>query len=74
MDCCSIGGDPKLMQSIGVKRELNQKAKLSIYRSIYILTLAYGHELLVVTGRIRLQIQAAKISFLCRVAGLSIRD
>ena len=34
-----------LKRSLVVKRELNQKAKLSIYRSSYIPTLPYGHEL-----------------------------
>ena len=42
-----------LRQSVVVKRELSQKAKLSIYRSIYIPTLTYGHELWVVTERTR---------------------
>ncbi|XP_070404401.1 uncharacterized protein [Nothobranchius furzeri] len=63
-----------LYQSVMVKRELSQKAKHSIYRSIYIPTLTYGHELWVVTERTRLRIQEAEISFLCRVAGLSLRD
>ena len=57
-----------------VKRELSQKTKLSIYRSIYIPSLTYGHELWVVTERIRSQIQAAEMSFLRRVAELSLRE
>ena len=40
--------------------ELSQKAKLSIYRSIYVPTPS--------------RIQATEISFLHRVAGLSLRD
>ena len=40
--------------SVVVKRELSRKAKFSIYKSIYIPTLTYGHELLVVTERMRL--------------------
>ncbi len=62
-----------LHRTIVVKREL-KKAKLSIYQSIYVPTLTYGHELWVVTERMRLRIQAAEMSFLCRVAGLSLRD
>ena len=62
-----------LNQSVG-KRELNQKAKLLIYRSMYVQTLTYGHELWVVTKRIRSQIQAADFSFPRRTAGLSLRD
>ncbi len=57
-----------------VKRELSWKAKLSIYQSIYVPTLTYGHELGVVTERMRLWIQAAEMSFLRRVAGLTLRD
>ena len=60
--------------SIVVKKELSQKARLSIYRSIYVPTLTYGHELWVMTERTRSRIQAAEMSFLRRVAGLSLRD
>ncbi|MDF4350667.1 hypothetical protein P3435_23365 [Vibrio parahaemolyticus] len=63
-----------LRRSVVVKRELSQKAKLSIYLSIYVPTLTYGHELWVVTERTRLRVQAAEVSFLRRVAGLSLRD
>nr|XP_054588623.1 uncharacterized protein LOC129153273 isoform X1 [Nothobranchius furzeri] len=63
-----------LNQSVVVKGELIQKARLSIYRSIYVPILTYGHELWVMTERTRSRIQAAKMSFLRRVAGLSLRD
>ena len=42
---------------------------VSIYQSICVLTLTSGHELRVVTQRMRLQSQTARVSFLCRVAG-----
>jgi len=61
-----------LYRSVGVKRELSRKVKLSIYRSIYVPTLTYGHELWVVTERMRSRIQAAKMRFLRRVSGLSL--
>ncbi|KAK3510413.1 hypothetical protein QTP70_005909 [Hemibagrus guttatus] len=61
-------------RSVVVKKELSQKAKLLIYQSIYVPTLTYGHELWVMTERIRSRIQAAEMSFLCRVAGRSLRD
>lgn len=41
--------------------------------SIYAPTLTYGHELRVVTERVRLLIQGTEISFLRKVAGLSFR-
>ncbi|KAK0146243.1 DNA damage-regulated autophagy modulator protein 2 [Merluccius polli] len=64
----------KEFQTVVVKRELSRNAKLSIYQSIYVPTLNYGHELRVVTIRTRSQIHAAKMSSLRRVAGLSLRD
>uniref|UniRef100_A0A8C2ZC47 Reverse transcriptase domain-containing protein n=1 Tax=Cyclopterus lumpus TaxID=8103 RepID=A0A8C2ZC47_CYCLU len=63
-----------LYRSVLVKRELSRKAKLSIYWSVYVPTLTYGHELWVATERTRSRIQAAEMSFLRRVAGLSLRD
>ncbi|TWW59091.1 hypothetical protein D4764_06G0006210 [Takifugu flavidus] len=63
-----------LNQSVVVKKELSRKAKLSIYRSIYVPVLTYGHHHWVMTERTRSRIQAAEMSFLRRVAGLSIRD
>ncbi|TWW71715.1 hypothetical protein D4764_16G0002120 [Takifugu flavidus] len=60
--------------SVTVKKELSRKAKLSIYRSIYVPILTYGHHRWVMTERTRSRIQAAEMSFLRRVAGLSLRD
>ena len=34
-----------LYQTVVVMKELSQKAKLSIYQSVYVPTLTYGHEL-----------------------------
>ena len=56
------------------KRELSQKAKLSVYRAIPVPTLTYGHEGWVMTERTRSRIQAAEMGFLRRVAGVSLRD
>ncbi|TWW66701.1 Protein turtle -like protein A [Takifugu flavidus] len=56
------------------KKELSRKAKLSIYRSIYVPVLTYGHQRWVMTERTRLRIQAAEMSFLRRVAAFSLRD
>ncbi|TWW59885.1 hypothetical protein D4764_06G0014150 [Takifugu flavidus] len=53
---------------------LSRKAKLTIYRSIYVPILTYGHQRWVMTKRMRLRIQAAEMSFLHRVAGLNLRD
>ena len=56
-----------------VVSELSRK-KLLIYQSIYVPTLTYPHKLWVVAESTRLRIQVAKMSFLPRVAGLSLRD
>ncbi|KAK3509001.1 hypothetical protein QTP70_015948 [Hemibagrus guttatus] len=63
-----------MYRSVVVKKELSRKAKLSIYQSIYVPTLTYGHELWVMTERVRSRIQAAEMSFLRRVVGCSLRD
>jgi hypothetical protein len=63
-----------LYRTVVVKRELSRGAKLSIYRSIYVPTLTYGHEIWVMTERTRSRIQAAEMSFLRRVAGRTLRD
>ncbi|KAK0134738.1 putative uncharacterized transposon-derived protein F52C9.6 [Merluccius polli] len=60
--------------SVVVKRDLSRKAKLSIYQWIFVPALTYGHELWVVTERTRSWVQAAEMSFLRKVAGLSLRD
>ena len=59
--------------SVG-KTELSQKARLSVYRSIFVPTLTYGHELWVVTEKMRFQIQVVEMGFLHRVARVSLRD
>ncbi|KAK3529557.1 hypothetical protein QTP70_031980, partial [Hemibagrus guttatus] len=72
-----IGAAAAVMRSMYrsvVVKELSRKAKLSIYQSIYVPTLTYGHELWVMTERVRSRIQAAEMSFLRRVAGRSLRD
>ncbi|KAK3519394.1 hypothetical protein QTP70_027533 [Hemibagrus guttatus] len=43
-----------MYRSVVVKKELSRKAKLLIYQSIYAPTLTYGHELWVMTERVRI--------------------
>ena len=57
-----------MYQSVVVKRELSRKVRLSIYLSSYVPILTYGHELRVMTERIRSRMQVAEVSFLRRVA------
>lgn len=61
-------------QSVVVRRELSPKAKLSIYRSIYVPALTHGHVLRVMTKTTRSRIQVTKMSFLHSAAGRSVRQ
>ncbi|KAL6484891.1 hypothetical protein MHYP_G00069360 [Metynnis hypsauchen] len=63
-----------LYRTVVVKRELSHKAKLSVYWSVYIPTLTYGHDLWVMTERMRSQIQVAEMGFLRRVASYTLLD
>lgn len=58
----------------GEEKSVSRKVKLFIYRSVYVTTLTYGHELCVVTERTRSRIQVAEMRFLQGVTGLSLRD
>lgn len=55
----------ELYRTVVAKKDLSRKAMLLIYRSVYVPTLIYSHELLVVTERATPLIQAAKM----RVSG-----
>ncbi|KAK3532938.1 hypothetical protein QTP70_003794 [Hemibagrus guttatus] len=46
-----------MYRSVVVKKELSRKVKLSIYQSIYVPTLTYGHELWVMTEREELGVE-----------------
>ena len=52
--CAAEGSDADAEVICCVKREPSQRAKPSIYRSIYVTTLTYGYELWVVIKRMRL--------------------
>ena len=63
-----------LHYSVVMKRELSKKAKLSVFRSIFVPILTYGHESWVMTERIRSQVQASEMRFLRRIAGVTLLD
>ena len=63
-----------LHRSVVMKRELSQKAKLAVFRSIFVLILTYGHESWVMSERMRLQVQASKMRFLHRIKGVTFLD
>ncbi|TWW53400.1 hypothetical protein D4764_0262180, partial [Takifugu flavidus] len=62
-----------LHRSVVVKRELSRKAKLSIYRSIFVPTLTYGHELWGVWALLRDRVRSSAIREELGVESLLLR-
>jgi len=56
---------------VATKRELSNTAKLSVFKSIFVPILTYGHKSWVITERILTQVQATKLGFLRRVHGVT---
>ena len=61
-----------LHSSVVMKRELSEKTKLSIFKTIFVPVFIYGHESWVLTERVRLQMQAYQIRFLQRIKGVTL--
>ena len=57
--------------SVVMKRELSKKAKLSIFKIVFVPILTYGHESWVMTERVRSQVQASKRRVLRRIEGVT---
>ncbi|KAK5607281.1 hypothetical protein CRENBAI_003471 [Crenichthys baileyi] len=51
--CCNVVP----FWSVAMKNELSHKAKLSIYWSVYVLTLTNGHEVPIITKRTKSRIE-----------------
>ena len=64
----------QLHQSVVLKRELCTKAKLSIFRLVYVPILTYGHECWIINEKVRSRVQAAEKGFLRRISGLTLLD
>ena len=58
-----------LHYSIVMKRELLKRAKLSIFKTVFVPILTYGHESWVMTERMLCQVQASEMRFLQRIKG-----
>ena len=75
---CRIGQAGAILKQLGRsvirKAELGVKAKLSVFNSVFVPTLTYGHEIWVMTERIRSRIQAAEMRFLRAIAGVTRLD
>ena len=61
-----------LHYSVVIKRELSKKAKLSIFKAVFVPILTYGHESWVITERMRSQVQASEMRFLRRIEGVAL--
>ena len=61
-----------LHYSVIMKRELSKKAKLSIFKAVFVPILTYGHESWVMTERMRSQVQASEMRFLRRIEGVTL--
>jgi len=64
----------ELYRSMVTKRELSNTAKLSVFQSVFVPILAYGHESWVMIEKILSQVQAAEIGFLRMVHIVTFRD
>ena len=60
-----------LHYSVVMKRKLSKKAKLSIFKTVFVPILTYGHEFWVMTERVRSQVQASEMRFLRRIEGVN---
>jgi len=61
----------ELDRSVVTKWELSNTAKLSIFKSVFVPILTYGHEYWVITERILTQVQASEMGFLRRLHGVT---
>ena len=61
-----------LHYSVVMKRELSKKAKVSIFKTVFVPILTYGHEFLVMTKRMRSRVQASEMRFLRRIEGVTL--
>ena len=52
--------------------DFSTKAKLSIFKIIFVPILTYGHEFWVMTERMRSQVQASEMRFLRRIEGVTL--
>ena len=61
----------QLQLSVVLKRELCTKAKLSIFRSVYVPIVTDGHKYWIMSEKVKSPDQAAEMGFLRRISGLT---
>ena len=55
-----------------MKQDMSKKAKLSIFKTVFVPILTYGHESWVMTERVRSQALASEMRFLQRIEGVAL--
>ena len=61
-----------LHNSVVIKRELPKKAKLSIFKTVFVPILTCGHESWVIAERVRSQVHTSEMRFLRRINGVTL--
>ena len=61
-----------LHYSIVMKPELSKKAKLSIFKTVFVPILTYGHESWVMTERVQSLVQEPEMRFLRKIEGVTL--
>ena len=61
-----------LRDSVVMKRELSKKAKLSIFKTVFLLIITYGHESWVMTEKVLSQVQASEMRILRRIERVTL--
>ena len=64
----------QLHRYVILKGELCTRAKLSIFRSVYVPILTYGHECWIINEKVRSRVQAAEMGILRKISGLTLLD
>ena len=62
-----------LHNSVGIKRELSKRAKVSIFRTVFV-PILFGNESWVMTERARSQVQASEMSFSRRIERVTLSN
>ena len=62
-----------LHYSVVIKRELSKKAKLSVFKAVFVRIITYGQECGVMTERVRSQVQASEMRYLRKIEGVTLK-
>ena len=63
-----------LHRSVVMEREFSRKAKLAVFRFIFVPILTYGHESWVFTERMPSRVQASEMRFLLKITRVALLE